>query len=244
MPWSTTKRGSRLSQFTRSDVIKLDVVVLIDSSESVLPDFEQEITEAHQLISRWPGNQKTACRFCHSAVKESTSSAPEIVVVRIPPDRLASVPKGGATPLFDAIETATDFLVRRRQPDVWPMIILFSDGEDTTSQASLRGTLKKVLASEAQVYAIDVCQSGASINGAATLQRIADDSGGRYSRSVKAWSESSVMSSNDLHSARVVTYVPPRPAQTSTRLVFSPPTISSCNSAAAAVTTNNPDSTQ
>src|SRR5271167_562741 len=41
--------------FTRSDVIKLDVVVLIDSSESVLPHFEQEITEVQQLISQSPG---------------------------------------------------------------------------------------------------------------------------------------------------------------------------------------------
>jgi hypothetical protein len=40
--------------FSRSDSIKLDVMVLIDSSESVLPHFQQEMTDVLQLISQSP----------------------------------------------------------------------------------------------------------------------------------------------------------------------------------------------
>jgi Mg-chelatase subunit ChlD len=196
--------------FTRSDLIKLDVIVLIDSSESVLPHFEQEITEAHQLISQspWgPGDSVSVLSFggmeshliCSGNCGSSFASG-----------RLASLPTGGPTPLFDALEVATNLLVQRKQPDVWPVIILFSDGEDTISKASLRGTLKKLMASEAQVYAVEVSSPERPTIGTATLQRIAEDSGGRRfpisEGVVRIFSD--VI--NDLHSARVVTYVPPQ----------------------------------
>ncbi len=195
--------------FTRSDAIKLDVVVLIDSSESVLPGFHQEAADVQQLISRWPGNPNDRVSILAFSGKETRFVCTADCRSSYTADQLASVPKGGATPLFDAIETATDFLVRRRQPDVWPMIVLFSDGEDTTSRASLRGTLAKVLASEAQVYAIDVSRPGPPSNGAATLQRIADDSGGGYARISEGPVRTVREVIENLHYARVVTYVPP-----------------------------------
>ena len=40
--------------FARADLIKLDVIVLMDSSESVQPRFPQEIADVQQLISQWP----------------------------------------------------------------------------------------------------------------------------------------------------------------------------------------------
>jgi hypothetical protein len=40
--------------FTRSAAIKLDVIVLMDSSESVLPNLRQEIADIRQLISQSP----------------------------------------------------------------------------------------------------------------------------------------------------------------------------------------------
>src|ERR1700693_1093825 len=43
---------------TRSGEIKLDVIVLFDSSESVLPHFRQEMAEVLQLISQWPSNSE------------------------------------------------------------------------------------------------------------------------------------------------------------------------------------------
>lgn len=40
--------------FNRADLINLDVMVLMDSSQSVLPRLAQEITGVQQLISQWP----------------------------------------------------------------------------------------------------------------------------------------------------------------------------------------------
>ncbi len=194
--------------FTRSDAIKLDVVVLIDSSESVLPHFQQEITEVAALISHWPSSSAqnisvlsfngTDVHFvCSSDCRSSVTA-----------DQIAFLPSGGATPLFDAVEIAANFLIRRRQPDVWQVMILFSDGDDTISKASFREALEKIDASEAQIYAIDLNPPGQLSNGTAMLQRLADASGGRKVP-IREGAErifNDVIS--DLQSARIVTYLP------------------------------------
>ncbi|MGC2647900.1 MAG: VWA domain-containing protein, partial [Candidatus Sulfotelmatobacter sp.] len=137
--------------FTRSDAVYLNVVVLIDSSESVLPRFRQEIKEVAQLISQSPWNSRDQISvlafggiepefICDGNCRESFS-----------PDRI--VPRGGATPLLDAIEMATTLLVQRGRPECWPVILLFSDGDDTISKASLSQVREEILNSGEQIYA-------------------------------------------------------------------------------------------
>ena len=195
--------------FSQSDSIKLDVIVLIDSSESVLPQFQQEIADVLQLISQSPWNPEDKV----SALSFSGTAAHAVCAVdcrsSFTADQVASLPKGGATPMFDALEIATNSLMQRRQPDVWPVIVLFSDGADTTSKASFHEMLEKILASDVRIYAIDVGTPGHPSNGTATLQRLADDSGGR--RVPMSEGAGRIFSDviDDLHSARVVTYVPP-----------------------------------
>jgi Mg-chelatase subunit ChlD len=91
--------------FTRSDAIHLNVVVLIDSSESVLPRFREEIAEVAQLISQSPWNSRD-----HISVLAFGGIEPEFICdgncrESVSLDRI--VPRGGATPLWDAIEMAT-----------------------------------------------------------------------------------------------------------------------------------------
>jgi VWFA-related protein len=198
--------------FTRADLIKLDLIVLIDSSESVGPHFEEEIADVQHMISQWPWNPSD-----HLSVLSFSGIEAHLVCAgnchnSFTADRLASLPRGGATPLFDALDVAANLLMQRRQPDVWPVIILFSDGDDTISKASLNQVSAKILASEAQIYAVDLGNPGRPSNGTATLQRLAEDSGGRHLQI----SEGAVAIINhaidDLHSARIVTYLPPASA--------------------------------
>src|ERR1700690_1768459 len=44
----------RFRSFTHSVPLNLDVVVLIDASESVLPQLPKEVTNVLQLLSEWP----------------------------------------------------------------------------------------------------------------------------------------------------------------------------------------------
>ncbi len=196
--------------FTRSAATNLDVVVLIDSSESVQPRFQQEITDVLQLISQWPwspGDNLSVLSFsgleahvlCSGNCRNSFAA-----------DRIASLPSGGeATPLFDALTIAADLLLQRRHPDAWPVILLFSDGDDTISKSSFDDTLEKILASGAQVYTIDANPPGQPSNSTATLQRIAQNSGGRCISIDKG--PVTIFSDviDDLHSARLVTYLAP-----------------------------------
>ena len=195
--------------FTRSDVIKLDVVVLIDSSESVLPYFEQEITEVQQLISQSPWGSGDNVSVLSFGGEEAHLICAGNCGSSFASDRLASMLRGGPTPLFDAVEIATNLLIQRKQPDVWPVIILFSDGDDNVSKASFHEALEKILVSEAQVYAIDVSSLRRPSNGTATLQRIADDSGGRFLPISEGAGRIFNDVIDDLHSARLVTYVLP-----------------------------------
>ncbi|HWY57704.1 MAG TPA: VWA domain-containing protein [Terriglobales bacterium] len=192
--------------FTRPAAIKLDVIVLFDSSDSVLPHFKQEITEVLHLVSQWPWGPEDnvsvlsfsgteAHPVCAGDCRNSFTAA-----------RVASLPTGGSTPLFDALDTAASLLSKRRQPDVWPVIALFSDGDDTISKASFKRAIEKTLTSEAQVYTIDVGNPGQPSNGAAMLQEIADESGGRYVRIREGAARIFTDVIDDLHSARVVTY--------------------------------------
>jgi VWFA-related protein len=195
--------------FTHADLIKLDVIILMDSSESVLPYFDQELAKVHQLVSQSPWSPEDKLSVLSFSGMGAQFVCPGDCRSSFAADRVASLPRGGATPLFDAVDLAAKILIQRRHPDVWPVIILFSDGNDTISQASFSDVRRKILASEAQVYAVDLSPPGRPSNGTATLQTIADDSGGR-----RIFLDAGVLGIfnaviDDLHSARVVTYALP-----------------------------------
>ena len=195
--------------FTRSALVKLDVIALIDASESVLPQFHQEITEVLQLNSQWPWTPEDKISILSFSGLESHLICSGDCRSAFVTARVAFLPSGGATPLFDTLEIAADLRTQRRRPDVWPVIILFSDGDDTISKSSFEEALEKTLASGAQVYAIDVGNPGQRSNGTATLQRLADDSGGRFVRIGEGALRILSDVIDDLHSARVVTYTLP-----------------------------------
>jgi VWFA-related protein len=194
--------------FTRSASVNLDVVVMIDSSESVLPHLQQVTADVSQLIFQSPWSSGDLVSVISFSGMEAHLLCAENCRTSFRADQI--VPKGGATPLLDALDLATTLLIRHRQPDVWPVILLFSDGDDTISKISFRHVREKILASGTQIYAIDAGNSRQLSNGTATLQRLAGDSGGRY----MGLSDGPVKVLNnvmdDLHSGLLVTYTLPK----------------------------------
>jgi len=197
--------------FSRAALNQLDVVVLFDASESVLRNLKRQIADTLQLIAQGPWNAEDMVSVLSFNGRETHSICAGDCRTSLNSDRLASVPTGGATPLFDALDTATAFLKSRRQADSWPVIILISDGQDTISRISFHETLDKVLAREIQVYAIDVGNPAQSSTGTAVLQSIAETSGGRYLTMDEGAAKILGDIIGDLHSARVVTYPLPSP---------------------------------
>lgn len=195
--------------FNRGDAIKLDLIVLVDLSGSVLANIKQESAEVQQLVLQWISSAEDMVSVLSFSRTEAHLVCAEDCRNSLTADRIASLPTGGTTPLFDALDTAASLLSKRKRPDVWPVIILFSDGDDTCSKTSFHQALENILASEAQVYAVDTGNPGQSSNGTAILQQIADDSGGRLLRIHDGTARILGDVIDDLHSAQVVTYALP-----------------------------------
>ena len=190
---------------TRSTEMKLDVIVLFDASDSVLPRFQQEIADLLQLLLPWPWNPDDEVSVLSFSGTQTYPLCAGDCAGSLTADRIMAAPRGGSTPLFDALDTAASLLQSRPRPDVWPVIILFSDGDDTISIDSYSQAVEKILTSQTHVYAVDLNRFGPS-RGRRTLQELADTSGGRYVETGDDATRISTAILEDLHSARVVTY--------------------------------------
>jgi VWFA-related protein len=198
--------------FDHSPLTNLDVIVLFDSSESVLPHFQQEIDQVLQLVSRWPWQPEDEVSVLSFSGMDTRQLCAGDCRTSLTAGKIASFSTGGATPLFDALDTATRLLRRRSRSNTLPVIILFSDGDDTISKTSLNRALEKTLSAGVQVYVVDLTPPTLSSNGTAILQKIADASGGLYIRSANGIARIFNDVIDDLHSALVVTYALPRSA--------------------------------
>jgi len=166
--------------FTRSDWTKLEIAILVDASESVTPQFRQEMTDLVELVSQTAGVSEENlsiltfhglkpvllcagnCRASHSAEQLPVAGA------------------GGLTPLFDTIVSAADFVSDRGDAHAGKVLIVFSDGSDTISRNSFGDASEAALRSEVQVYCIDLNHPRDSTPGAAVLRNLANATGGRY----------------------------------------------------------------
>lgn len=195
----------------RSDETALDVVLLLDSSESVAPRFQSTMNDVLQLVS-----QKQIASDDNVSVLEFAGMQPSVLCTancRASEDLqhvLVSKPSG-ATPLFDALTYGAKFLSRRRVPGVRPVLVLFSDGDDTISRTSAADAMRAVMATGALLYAVDINQAGENPRGSWALQRMAEATGGRYF--VMDGGEAQVLQTalEDLRASYVVTYNLPSP---------------------------------
>jgi VWFA-related protein len=191
--------------FTRSDVTQLDVLLLVDCSESVLSQFRQEIADVLRLVV-----QTQSISQDHISVVSFSGIEPRIICARNCHDlpvakQLSVATAGGQTPLFDAVRFAADFLVENRDPSARPVLILYSDGEDNISKSSAGDAIEAVLASEAQVYAVDLGNSATS-NGTGVLQNMVAATGGRYFAIHEGVAKALSAALEDLHAGYIVTY--------------------------------------
>ena len=210
--------------FTHSDETSLDVVVLVDLSESVAPHFRVAMSDVLQLVAREqsiPDDNIAVLSFggafggafggtsggtvgglrpailCSNDCRASDSVA-----------KLLAVKSGGTTPLFDALIFAADFISHHRRAGVRPVMILFSDGDDTISMHSPREALQAVLDEGALIYSVDIGKDQTA--GTMFLRQASDATGGRYF-SARFWHhEGAVTLLNaaleDLRASYVVTY--------------------------------------
>jgi VWFA-related protein len=188
--------------FEHSGETSLDVVVLIDMSESVAPRFRTVIGDLLQRLERQQST--TNERFAVLSFGGTPGGTPEVhgssrmTTETLRPAvlcatgcgaaeasaKIQTIRSGGLTPLFDALMFSADFISHQRQTGerdrVRTVLLLFTDGNDTISMHSASDALRAIQDTGALVYTVDLGSSGALTRGGLFLQRASASTGGRY----------------------------------------------------------------
>ncbi len=208
--------------FTAADETSLDVVALVDLSDSVAPHLRVAIREVEQLVAREQSiaDDNVAVLYFGAEFGAEFGAASGAASGEIRPailcasgcrasgsvSSLLRVKSGGTTPLLDALIFASDFISHRRRAGARPVLILFSDGNDTISLHSAREALDAVVAGGAMIYSVDIGKPANPSAGSMFLRQVSDASGGRYFSLQDG--VANVMSAvlEDLRASFVVTY--------------------------------------
>lgn len=191
----------------RASDTALDLVLLVDDSESIAPRFQLVRQAVLELIS----SDSLSARDRVSVVTFA-GMRPTIFCVqdcRAPAvrQRLLSTKAEGATPLFDAVNYTAHMVTSQRAPAARQVVILFSDGHDTISMASYRDALQAMIASGALLYTVNVDGSNdSSSQGSRTLQQMAESTGGRSFQLPNDAVDLLQSVLADLHASYIVTY--------------------------------------
>ena len=182
----------KFRSFTHSDETTLDLVALVDLSESMAPRLRVAINAVLQLVEHEqsiPADNFAVLSF--GGELRETSGGPSAAIRPAvlcasgcgafnSVSRLLSVKSGGTTPLFDALIFAAGFIAHNRRAGARPVLILFSDGIDTISLHSEREAQNAVLDGGALIYAVDIGASAHQTSGSTFLRQVSEATGGRY----------------------------------------------------------------
>ncbi|HKV82414.1 MAG TPA: VWA domain-containing protein [Candidatus Sulfotelmatobacter sp.] len=162
---------------TRSDETKLDVVVLVDVSESVAPRFHAIEDQVLRLISRnHSGDDLSIITF--SGLRPAVLCAADCGGAAFE-NKVRSLTPAGATPLFDSLVFGARYIAERHTPGVRQVLILLSDGNDTISGRSARQAVDAVIGTGALLYTVNPNKTARDLKGSLALQEMAEATGGR-----------------------------------------------------------------
>jgi len=163
----------------REDQVPLKLVFLFDTSLSIKHRFDFEQRAAAQFFRQImrPGDQAAIFSVSTDPRLELqfTSSVDKLV------STLARLQPGGSTSLYNAMIQAAKYL---RPAEGRHVMVVLSDGDDTSSSSTLAQALTEVQKSDAMVYAVHSTGVAPSVNvqdlgGEFVLKAMSEDTGGR-----------------------------------------------------------------
>jgi Ca-activated chloride channel homolog len=162
-------------QVTPSQTQPWDVVVLLDTSESIEGPKHEKFSAAIRAMaaSLRDGDQAALLTFADVVQLRSPMGGTRAALAAA----LEGVRTGRSTALFDALFAA---LVMPRRGEARPLLILLTDGRDTASWLSADEVVAVARASQAAIYAVSTSSIGGSSNPAspptwASVARTPDD---------------------------------------------------------------------
>ena len=168
-----------ISVFEKESAVPLSIVLAIDTSSSTLRDMKLEIASAKRFVHSMvrPVDRLTVFQVTDEILQLTTFTAD---LKRID-HGIDDLHAGGGTSLYDAIVFAGEDLMDREGRKV---LVLITDGGDTTSKYDYNAALKKAQQAEAIVYSIIVvpveADAGRNLGGEHALMQISKDTGGKY----------------------------------------------------------------
>jgi Ca-activated chloride channel family protein len=202
-----------ISVFDQESELPLNIVLAVDTSESTRRNMELEAVSAR--------------KFAHSIVRPvdhlAVFQVSEVIdqVTGFTSDLrsidrgIASLQRGAGTSLYDGIYLASDVLINREGRKV---LVLITDGGDTTSKADYQSALSRAQQAEAIVYSIIlvpvVNDAGRNLGGEHALIQISKDTGGKYyyAESIDSLDEAFRQISAELRTQYLIAYYPNRKA--------------------------------
>ena len=168
-----------ISVFDRESELPLSIVLGIDTSESTRRDIKLEIASAKRFVQSVvrPVDRLSVFQITEDT-DQLTGFSSDIRYLERGIDRLSV---GAGTSLYDSIFLAADALLNRQGRKV---LVLITDGGDTTSKTDYNNALRHAQEAEAIVYSIIVvpvaADAGRNLGGEHALIQISRDTGGKY----------------------------------------------------------------
>lgn len=201
----------RFRSFRPASESPLDLVILLDASDSVASQIPAEIAEARSFVedSNWGARDRVS-------ILAFGGLHPQLLCARNcmaqpAPWMLSNLKATGATPLYDALFQAAEILQENRDPESRPAMILFSDGVDTISRHSAADALQSAQDLQSAIYAVNCRPKKFSSDGGdAVLNYLSASTGGLSFAPGQDVSGVLRTVVEDLHSGYVLTYEMPQ----------------------------------
>lgn len=145
------EQNQKISFFSRQSDQPLQLFLLFDSSFSISPELKTQQEAAIEFIKSTlrPVDRVSVVRISEE-VEEVVHKANQMEQII---EAIRSVKPGGGTSLYDAVYLASEILKESKGRRV---ILVISDGTDTTSRTHFQDCLRKALNSESVIYSLIV----------------------------------------------------------------------------------------
>jgi len=175
-------KPQKIAVFDKESTTPLSIVLAIDGSESVFSDEHLEREAAKKFVRSIlrPQDQIDLMQF-DDTVRELTPFTNRVESLD---DGLGRMTQGDATAMYDAIYLASDSLQQTKSNGGRRVIVMITDGDDTTHHGSYPSSLEEAQRAGAMIYALIIVpihnDAGRNTGGEHALIQMASDTGGKY----------------------------------------------------------------
>jgi len=165
--------------FEKESAMPLSIALAIDTSESTRRDITLEMSSARKFVHSIlrPVDHLSLFQISEN-IDQLTRFSSDMKTIERGIDHLTA---GAGTSLYDAIFLCSEALLDREGRKV---LVLITDGGDTTSKTDYNSALRRAQQAEAIVYSVIVvpvhADAGRNIGGEHALIQISKDTGGKY----------------------------------------------------------------